>query len=162
MKIISFAYTTAALLAGKKTVTRRYWNPRQALGFKPGDIIQAWDKSPRFGGRKVAEIEIISVEQQSMGQAPDSDFEKEGFVYMCENKIPIEKKGNKLIYPDWQYWLEWKNTDETIYEMPYVVRFKVIKHKCDICKAQTIKYVSVASSWLCTKCENELADGFDL
>lgn len=69
MKIISFAKTTAALLAGHKSVTRRYWNPRHALSFKPGEIVQAWDKSPRFGGKMVAEIKIVAVYKEMMKDA---------------------------------------------------------------------------------------------
>lgn len=60
--IISFAYTTDALLAGQKTVTRRDWAPSHAAKFYPGLVVDAWSRNPRVpGARKVAEIQIVSV-----------------------------------------------------------------------------------------------------
>ena len=57
--IISFARTTPALLNGCKTVTRRDWKDVHAAKFKEGDLVDAYDKSPRNGGHKVATIRII-------------------------------------------------------------------------------------------------------
>ena len=45
MRIISFAWTTEALIQGKKTQTRRFWKDRYAKSFKKGDLIQAYDKN---------------------------------------------------------------------------------------------------------------------
>lgn len=125
MKIISFAHTTAALLAGHKTVTRRYWKPRHAASFKPGEIVQAWDKSPRYGGKKVAEIKINAVYKEPIIDAHGDDYEKEGFKYMCDNKIPLYKQGNNLVYPDAVYWRAWTHTKDPRFTEPYVVRFEV-------------------------------------
>lgn len=62
--IISFAWTTQALLAGRKTVTRREWTDGHAAKFKPGDLVDAWDKLPRCkGSKKVAVIRIISIKR---------------------------------------------------------------------------------------------------
>lgn len=58
MKIISFAWTTPQLLRGEKTVTRRDWSDKYARQFRAGDLVQAYDKSPRAGGKRVATIEI--------------------------------------------------------------------------------------------------------
>ena len=64
MLIISFAWTTAALLAtwpdgsDAKTCTRRNWNDGYAKLFKAGTYIQGWDRSPRYGGHKVAIIMV--------------------------------------------------------------------------------------------------------
>jgi len=58
MKIISFAWTTEALLKGKKTQTRRFWDDKYARKFKAGDLVQAYDKNPRSGGKPVAIIRI--------------------------------------------------------------------------------------------------------
>ena len=44
--IISFAKTTGALLAGKKTVTRRDWPESHAKKYKAGDVAIAYDKQP--------------------------------------------------------------------------------------------------------------------
>jgi hypothetical protein len=58
MKIISFAWTTKALLAGAKTVTRRDWTKEYAERFEKDEVIQAYNKSPRFGGKRVALIRL--------------------------------------------------------------------------------------------------------
>jgi len=50
MKIISFAWTTEASLAGRKTATRRCWSEGYARRFKSGDLVQAYDRNPS-GGR---------------------------------------------------------------------------------------------------------------
>jgi len=127
MKIISFAKTTAALLAGRKTVTRRYWNPRHAESFKPGEIVQAWDKSPRYGGKKVAEIKIVAVYKEMMKDAPEEDYVKEGFQYMCDNNIALYKIGKNEQLPNEAYWRWWKTTKDERWIQPYVVRFEVVK-----------------------------------
>lgn len=80
--IVSFAWTTPALIAGRKTVTRRDWTPQHAAKFHTGQVVDAWDKSPRFGGKPVATIQIISVTHEPMRMMPDSDYEAEGFAYL--------------------------------------------------------------------------------
>src|SRR4030095_966481 len=125
MKIISFAYTTPALLAGHKTVTRRYWNPRHAASFSPGEIVQAWDKSPRFGGKKVAEIRITAIYQENMIDAPDEDYKKEGFEYMCAEGICLKHRGKEYL-PTKAYWRGWKTCKEE-FQSVWVVRFELIK-----------------------------------
>jgi uncharacterized protein YqfB (UPF0267 family) len=66
--IISFAKTTGALLAGKKTVTRRDWPDSHAAKFKPGAVAMAYDKQPMYGGRPVARIEILKIERESLNE----------------------------------------------------------------------------------------------
>lgn len=84
MKIISFAWTTPALLAGAKTVTRRHWKPGYAARFKAGDFILAYDKSPRAHGRPVAIIRLIQAPHyESLAKMPDADFQAEGFGYLA-------------------------------------------------------------------------------
>jgi uncharacterized protein YqfB (UPF0267 family) len=124
MKIISFAKTTAALLAGHKTVTRRYWKPSHAAMFKRGDIVQAWDKSPRYGGKKVAEIKIITVYQEDKINAPDDDYEKEGFKYMCDAGIKID---NSWGLPTPTYWYAWKLENREEFKTVWVIRFELLQ-----------------------------------
>ena len=82
MKIISFAWTTDALLAGKKTVTRRDWDDRYARRFQAGDICAAYDKSPRFGGKKVAEIKLTTKpHKQWLHEVTDADEVLEGGLW---------------------------------------------------------------------------------
>ncbi|UPY80340.1 hypothetical protein FH581_023945 [Leptospira weilii] len=92
MKIISFGYTAAPLLAGRKTITRREWKDEYALKFHPGEIVQAYDKQARFGGKKIGEIRISWIIKQSPLLMPDSDYEEEGFAWLDENPEFIPKK----------------------------------------------------------------------
>lgn len=70
MRIISFAWTTEAFLAGTKTVTRRMW---KECNVKPDDLMQAWDKSPRAGGKRIGTIKILRIDRE-----PLHDFEQHG------------------------------------------------------------------------------------
>jgi uncharacterized protein YqfB (UPF0267 family) len=66
--IISFPWTTQALLDGKKTVTRRDWPELHAKKFRVGAIVTAYDKQPCWGGRPMARIQIVSVRRESLNE----------------------------------------------------------------------------------------------
>jgi len=79
MKIISFAWTTEALLQGKKTQTRRFWKDSYAKQFKKGEMVQAYDKNPRAGGKIVAFIRLTKDPyQQHLSDMTVENFEAEG------------------------------------------------------------------------------------
>jgi hypothetical protein len=83
MRIISFAWTTPALVARRKTVTRRAWQPSYAASMKDGQLCAAWDKSPRAKGKKVGVIRLVGDPfLESTALMPASDFEAEGFNYL--------------------------------------------------------------------------------
>ena len=102
MKIISFAWTTDALLAGKKTVTRRDWNDKYAASFKKGDIVAAWDKCPRCkGAKKIGEVRLTKAPyKQWLHEVTDADEKKEGCLWgsgkayreMMEKKLGGDKE----------------------------------------------------------------------
>jgi len=79
MKIISFAWTVDALVQGKKTQTRRLWQDKYAKQFKKGDLVQAYDKNPRAGGKLIA---IIRLTKKPFKQFPchmtEAEFIAEG------------------------------------------------------------------------------------
>lgn len=81
-RIISFAWTTPAVVAGEKTCTRRFWQPKQAESFRPGDYVQAWTRSPRIGGEFVRYIRLVSVCTETLESMPDADFIAEGFDFL--------------------------------------------------------------------------------
>jgi len=90
--IISFSWTTPALLAGRKSVTRRNWVDHHAKKYKEGDIVDAWDKLPRAGGKPVAKIRIQrDPYKEPIMAMPWSDYEEEGFAYMHEHPELIPK-----------------------------------------------------------------------
>ncbi len=120
MKIVSFAHTSPALVAGRKTVTRRDWKPKHASSFRKGEIVQAWDKSPRFGGKKIAEIRLTQAPYlESTADAPDADYEAEGFQYLQERFLPID--GVAAI----TFWRLWHDDPA----MLYVVRFELVTER---------------------------------
>lgn len=116
MRIISFAWTTPALLARRKTVTRREWTPEYAAGFHPGDLVAAYNRSPRNGGRQVAVLRIQSVILESTIVMPDSDYEAEGFVYLAGRRIGKHDAS-------WEGFRQWRNDDEDM----WVIRFDVVE-----------------------------------
>jgi len=74
-KIISFAWTTEPLLSGRKTRTRRKWSDKYANRFKVGDVCYAYDRQPRFKGKKVAEIKITSIKKEDISLATKEDYQ---------------------------------------------------------------------------------------
>jgi hypothetical protein len=118
--IISFARTTAALVAGRKTVTRRQWKDATAAKFAPGSIHDAWSMSPRFmkkGARKIGTIEIVSVTKERTCEIPDSDWEAEGFAYMQEHGLDLGPELSVALQ-----WEQWRNDPD---REAYTVRFKL-------------------------------------
>ena len=110
MKIISFAWTTDAFLAGRKTKTRRTWSWKYAQRFKPGDICKAYDRQPRFGGKPIGFIKIVSINNEDISLMPDNDFELEGFKYMEEKGLKIWGENPRDAFNNWRedggdYWV---------------------------------------------------------
>lgn len=119
MKEISFAWTTPALLAGRKTVTRRDWKWSWARSFEAGELVAATDKQRRFGGRQVATIRLTQKPyRQNTARAPDSDWEAEGFA--CLESIGATVGGQD----PWTIWQGWRRFDPR--EM-WVVRFELVE-----------------------------------
>lgn len=80
--IISFNWTSLALLAGEKSVTRRDWKWQHRDRIRDGDVLDAWDFSPRVKGRPIGKIRVLSIDRQPISEMPDSDYEAEGFAYI--------------------------------------------------------------------------------
>lgn len=120
MMIISFAETTPALLAGRKTVTRREWNPTHAGRFKAGQEVQAWSKGPRVkGARRVGTIRITRTPYiEESAAIPDEDWEGEGFAFMETNDLRLF--GGMTPRAVWDAW----HSDPTPL---WVVRFEVVR-----------------------------------
>lgn len=130
--IISFAHTTGALLAGVKTVTRREWAERTVIAankaWGEGRLFDAYDKSTRVGGKKVAEIRLTqAVLFQDIGRAPDSDYEAEGFEWLYNHPESLPKMlwGESVTREDFSRdafdW--WRASGREF----YVVRFELVK-----------------------------------
>jgi hypothetical protein len=86
--ILSFAWTTEALLAGQKTCTRRLWSDRTAkswINAYKGDrlIHSAWNKIPLCrGAKKIADIRLTKCPyQEILADMPQSDLSAEGGLW---------------------------------------------------------------------------------
>jgi hypothetical protein len=119
-RIISFAWTTPALLAGAKTVTRRDWDADYAARFRAGDEIQAWDRSPRAKGRHVADIVLTGAPyREAPENAPPEDWDREGFAWLAES--PALRRYRHPDFDAAAVWVSWRDDPAPL----WVVRFTV-------------------------------------
>ena len=119
---ISFAWTSDAFATRNKDMTRRYWKQHHALKFKQNMIVDAMDKLPYRGGKKIGEIKILKLPyQQRTGQMTETDYRREGLLWMEQNNKTIKGKKPRLFYEDWKE----KN------ELVWVVEFETIFTKLD-------------------------------
>ena len=116
--IISFAWTTPALLAGEKTVTRREWSDNYAHRFKAGDLVAAYDKNPRAGGKQIATIRLTCDPYlENTRDAPSSDYIAEGLKYLADNGVLIQGM------TPFTFWAAWKAAELLV----WVIRFEVVR-----------------------------------
>lgn len=127
--IISFAWTTPALISGHKTVTRRDWTAEYASHFRAGQLVEAWSKQPRFHG--ALPVAMIELERdpylERTDEAPDSDWFAEGFEYLQKLAPDAPVRINGLLPR--QLWREWRGEISTGSRLPHrmwVVRFRVV------------------------------------
>jgi hypothetical protein len=107
VKIISFAWTTNALSQDKKTVTRRFWKDDYARRFRKGDLVAAYDRSPRFKGKQVATIRLTQDPyKEPLSLMTDAEEKAEGGLWGSAEAF-VEMMGG----PD---------------KVPWVVRFEVV------------------------------------
>jgi hypothetical protein len=114
--IISFAWTTPALLAGAKTRTRREWSPGHAAQFHAGDLVDAWNQTPRVNSarrgiaiaRKVATIRLTADPHLRMSDItlPD-DYQREGFDWFLRHGTDSDRARVALIWQDWHLEPHW-------------------------------------------------------
>ena len=125
--IISYAWTTEALLAKRKKVTRRDWSREYAARFHAGAVHLAYDRNPRIGGKKVGDVQIERVPYpERLCDIPDEDFELEGLAYMEEKGTLILGKTPREFFNAWR----------SFRDVVFVVRFDLV-FKCDRCGAWT-------------------------
>jgi len=109
MKIISFAWTTDALVKGLKTETRRDWTDDYARQFRVGDVCKAFNKNPRCGGKEIARIQILkNPYRESIYKMTDKDEKAEGGQWDSADEFI-------------KSWLEGGGC-----ENPYVVKFRLV------------------------------------
>lgn len=121
--IISFAHTTPALLAGRKSVTRRDWAASHAARFKAGMLVDAWNTTPRNvrgNPHKVATIRLTQdAYQESPRDIPEQDFYREGFGYLQSQGLLVDGLAPRDL------WAAWKSARPDA--LLWVVRFELVE-----------------------------------
>jgi hypothetical protein len=125
VKIISFAYTTPALLAGAKTVTRREWNDDYAARFVADELIAAYDRSPRFKGKQVAIIQLTDRPRyEPNALMPPDDYAAEGFEWLAAHPEVLPRAAQNFPYAFSREGFDaWRTNG---YSM-WVVRFRLVE-----------------------------------
>ena len=60
----------------------------------PRLVAEAWDRSPRYGGKHVADIQLErDASESSLCSMTDADYEAEGFAYLHEHPECWRKDG---------------------------------------------------------------------
>jgi hypothetical protein len=118
MKIISYAWTTPAILARRKTCTRRHWNDDYAGRFKAGELLAGYNRNPRFHGNQIAVVQLtMKPYKEPLAHVPDSDWEAEGFAYLTEIGATVNGKKPQEVWDMWK-----QSLDEE-----WVVRFEIVE-----------------------------------
>lgn len=130
-RIVSFAWTTAALIQGRKTVTRRDWSPDYGRLFKVGAAITAFDRSPRLHGKAVAHLILThDARYEADADAPDSDYEGEGFAFYAAHPELLPKR-DRFAYLDTvsrEAFDRWRRRGGS----SWVMRFRVVSILVDV------------------------------
>ena len=106
MKIISFAWTTPQLLTGVKTVTRRDWTDSYARQFKAGDLVQAYARNPRVGGKRVAIIRLTcDPYKERLGDITDAEEKEEGGMWGSAGAFVTAFCTGSGLTPDNKIWV---------------------------------------------------------
>lgn len=117
VRIVSFGWTAAALLAEKKTVTRREWSYWYARSFHKGDLLAAYDRSPRYKGKQIATIRLTcNPYEENVGSAPAEDYEAEGMAYLKSQGIKMRGVAADV------FWRAWQIANPRV----WVVRFELV------------------------------------
>lgn len=117
MKEISFAWTSPALVAGVKTVTRREWQADYARQFRYGDQVRALNRQRRFGGEALGVIELVEDAVLDTRETFEADVQAEGIPWLREHDLLSAK-----LLAKWDEMCRW---DESCVAL-WVVRFRVV------------------------------------
>lgn len=105
MRSISMAYTTPAIVAKAKEVTRRTWKDSYAKSFEVGERLEATSRQYRFGGELVAIIEVTEkpfLEDISDWEGREDElYVKEGFAFLEAKNIISEHAPLKKLMRMW-------------------------------------------------------------
>jgi ParB/RepB/Spo0J family partition protein len=119
-----FGWTTPALLAGAKTVSRQTWTPRAARPFVAGALVEAYDRDPRRRGRRLATLRLLGApEYRPLAEMPESDYEAEGWRWLNEHPKALSGKGITAQDFSRDAFARWRARPYSV----WVVRFEVVE-----------------------------------
>ncbi len=96
MRIISFGWTSPAIVAHVKIKTRRQWKDTHAARFQRSNLIQAYNRSPLYHGERIAIIQLARTPyKEDINLMLDTDYEAEGFAYLHAHPELISPSGRK-------------------------------------------------------------------
>jgi hypothetical protein len=125
---ITFGWTTPALIVGAQTCTRRSWSPRHARGFHGGDVVCAYNREPRTGGRQMATIRLMGDPAlEPLRAMPDEDYGTQGWKWLYDHfhlLPPSYSNGGTIAQQDfsWAAFERWRERAESL----WVVRFELL------------------------------------
>lgn len=91
--IVSDGLTWPAIMAQRKSVTRRDWQRKTALRFKRGVVFQSYHNAPFAGGKLIAMCRMThDAYPEAIGVMPDEDWIAEGFAHLHLNQWKIPEK----------------------------------------------------------------------
>jgi len=101
---VSFAYTTDAVIMGRKKRTRRNWVIAHARKFHNGQIATFYGPNPRNGGQVMGSILVRAApwRQNTRMLIFPFDYEAEGFDYMTEQGQKMGGMEPRLFFDQWK------------------------------------------------------------
>ena len=112
MMIISFAKTKQEIIDEIKWSTRRKWADDYAMKFRVGAIVQAYDKSPRNGGKRLKYIRIVRKYKQWLHEMTENDLKREGGRWKTVEEFMKEFNGDCNVWViDFSYDLQFKRIE---------------------------------------------------
>ena len=116
-KWLVFGWTTPAVMNSQKTLTLRAMGPVEAVQWRMGELVYAYDRDPSEGGERLALLRLTHDPYEvSTVQLRKSDFNALGFGYLQAMGITAPN-GNTPA----QIWQRMQQAPERL----YVVRFRV-------------------------------------
>lgn len=96
---ISLAWTTEALLMGRKTSTCRDWKDSHAQRFRAGCIVTALDRDARWGGKPIAALRLThdAIWGDIFDVLGNDAYEAEGFAYFDERVAAGDANAARLL-----------------------------------------------------------------
>ena len=123
--IISFGWTSDAVLAGFKDTTRRDWTPRHVRQFHAGQLVDAWNATPRVvvkNPHKFATIRLTADPELS-DILPREDYDREGFKWLDDYGYRLSGLTPLDLWNRWEQGFGSPDPPPPL----YIIRFEVVE-----------------------------------